>query len=191
MENGNALSFDVELPGGRARLREATIYVCIKCNDATRFGKVKLNKILWRADFEAFRARRIPVTGTSYQKLAAGPAPLDMPLVLQELQSGKLLKIEIKEHEHGYEEHRPIAIQNINYRWLNKDDLSYLDESIQYYWNKSASKASDLSHKVAWKTRDMKGLMPYESAFFSDKIVTGIDRNRLLAIAERKGMKSR
>ena len=74
----------MRLPGGQGRLREMVLYVCAACRDAERFGKVKLNKILWRADFKAFAERRVPLTGRTYQKLAAVPAPLEMPLVLAE-----------------------------------------------------------------------------------------------------------
>jgi hypothetical protein len=46
------LTWKVPLPGGQKRLREAVLYVSAACKDAERFGLVKLNKIIWRADFE-------------------------------------------------------------------------------------------------------------------------------------------
>jgi hypothetical protein len=79
------LTFQVKLPGGQSRLREAALYVMTRCANAEAFGLVKLNKILWRADFKAYAARRVPVTGRQYQRLAQGPAPVEMLPVLQEL----------------------------------------------------------------------------------------------------------
>jgi hypothetical protein len=53
------LTYRVELPGGQVRLREAALYVMKKCENLHFFGLTKLNKILWKADFSAFAARRV------------------------------------------------------------------------------------------------------------------------------------
>jgi hypothetical protein len=62
------LTYRVDLPGGRLRLRELVIHVSERCKAARRFGKIKLNKIIWKADFEACAARRVPVTGRACQR---------------------------------------------------------------------------------------------------------------------------
>src|SRR4051812_28498645 len=89
------LTWKVELPGGQRRLREAILYVSEKCVEARFFGKVKLNKIIWRADFESFAQRGQPVTGRQYQRLKQGPAPVEMLPLLNELQAEGLLTIRI------------------------------------------------------------------------------------------------
>ena len=42
------------------------------------FGAVKLNKILYYADFSAYRMFGQPLTGATYFKLQEGPAPREM-----------------------------------------------------------------------------------------------------------------
>src|SRR5665213_2629173 len=79
-----SLTYTKALPGGaRERLRELILYVSEKCEKSTRFGMIKLNKIIWRADFTAFEARRSPITGAGYQRLPLGPAPIEMRPVLK------------------------------------------------------------------------------------------------------------
>src|ERR1700688_4900638 len=97
------LTWKAQLPGGQRRLREAVLYVSQKCEQAPYFGKVKLNKIIWRADFESFAQRGQPVTGWQYQRLKQGPAPVEMLPVLNELQADGLLRIQ-KTMEGEYEQ---------------------------------------------------------------------------------------
>lgn len=183
MYRRDTLSFVIELPGGQSRLRETVLYVSAACKDADRFGKVKLNKILWRADFQAFADRRMPVTGRTYQKLAAGPAPLEMPLVLAEMQAQGLLKLTRVEMADGYAEDRPTALAALSLRDFSQGDIDYVDESIQFYWTKSASNASDLSHGIAWKSRKFLDPIPYEAVFLSDAKLNPADCDRFAELA--------
>ncbi len=88
------LTYRVELPGGQLRLREMILYVSMRCADARRFDKVKLNKILWKSDFDAFAARRVPVTGRAYQRLQWGPAAVEMPPLYGEMLQDGLFHVE-------------------------------------------------------------------------------------------------
>ena len=184
------LTFEVELPGGEDRLREMVLYVAHRCGTAQRFGKVKLNKILWRADFTAFRERGRPVTGSAYQKLAAGPAPLDMDDVLSGLQSDRLLSFEERAAGGDYVEHRIIGHREADLRLFGVDDIGFVDGSIDFYWSKSASTASDLSHSVAWRSKAFLEKMPYESVFLSDRKLGRSEKDRFHALAKAKAWKS-
>lgn len=178
------LTFKVDLPGRESRLREVILYVCDQCTRADRFGKVKLNKILWRADFSAFAERAVPVTGRSYQKLAAGPAPVEMPPMLAEMEADKLIDFESRDHGDGYVEERPRALAKANLNFFSPDDLSFVDSSVRFYWKKTATEASDLSHTVAWKSRAFLDPIPYEAVYLSDDKPTALHRARFEQIAK-------
>ena len=61
---------------GDSRLGEAILYVAERlADDPAGRGAVKLNKILWWADFESFRERGRSVTGAVYQKLERRTRP--------------------------------------------------------------------------------------------------------------------
>lgn len=168
-------------------MRELVLHVCQRCGEAERFGKVKLNKILWRADFRSFAERRLPVTGRTYQKLAAGPAPMEMPLILAELEAEGLLTFARREMTDGYVELRPIARAAASLRAFSQDDMDFVEEAIRFYWMKSATQASDLSHGVAWRSRKFLDPIPYEAVFLSDSKLTAEDAHRLGALAAAKG----
>jgi hypothetical protein len=85
------VTYKVDLSGGQRRLKEAILYVAQRGQQMAFFGRIKLNKILWRADFKSFYERRQPVTGRTYQKLEFGPALVEMWPVMNDLLRDDLL----------------------------------------------------------------------------------------------------
>lgn len=182
------LTYTVLLPGGQQqRLQELILYVSDACQTATRFGMIKLDKIIWRADFTAFAARRVPVTGCAYQKLALGPAPTQMRPLLEEMRSAGQIEIESVDFSAGISEKRVVAVMPPSVRFFSRDDLDYVDAAIQFYWNKTGQEASDNSHGIGWHTREEGDPMPYELAFLSDKILADADAARFEAIGRERG----
>ena len=57
------------------KFRETVIYIAGKCAGDPTFDTIKLNKILYYADFAAYRQLGSPITGAEYRKYAEGPAP--------------------------------------------------------------------------------------------------------------------
>lgn len=190
MDARTSLTFKVDLPRGSERLRELTLYVCQACATAERFGRVKLNKILWRADFTAYAERRTPVTGRPYLKLAAGPAPVEMAALLTDMEAQGLLAFSRRDHGDGYIEDRPEALRAPDLRLFSRGDIGFVDASIRFYWRKCATAASELSHQVAWKSRGFLDPLPYESVFFSDTKPTAKERERFAEIATARKLKS-
>jgi hypothetical protein len=177
------LTWKVQLPGGQRRLREAVLYVSRQCETAQYFGLVKLNKIIWRADFDGFVQRGQPVTGRQYQRLPQGPAPVEMFPVLNELQAEGLLRIQ-RESIGEYEQQRLIALAQPVLTLFSAGDLQCLDRAIALYWDKTGKETSDRSHGVAWRTRADGEPIPYETAYLSDEPVGRGQRARLLKLAE-------
>lgn len=172
-QSPNKLTYRVALPGGQKRLREAILYVAGNAATLERFGLIKLNKILWRADFTAFADRGVPVTGRAYQRLALGPAPIEMRPLLAEMEQEGQIGFEETDFGLGADgapmiERRPVPLVEPVLRWFSQDDLSYLDASIEYYRQMSGKRTSDDSHGIAWSTRFDGDPMPYESALLSD-----------------------
>lgn len=184
------LTYRVDLPGGDVRLREMILYVSQKSAEMPRYGKTKLNKILWDADFSAFAARGVPVTGRPYQKLQAGPAPVEMPTVLVEMEQAGLIEIETVDFGDGIIEQRVIAKAPPSLHFFSSDDLAYMDRSIERLWDLTAKRASDRSHGVAWKTRDELDPLPYEAALLSDEELAGEPLARIVDMAQELGWKS-
>ncbi len=180
----------VALPGGQNRLRQLIIHVAMRCQDAERFGAIKLNKILWRADFQSFARRSLPVTGREYKRLQLGPAPKEIPVLHREMQAQGLIRLDKAFVSEGKEEHRTIALVAPDLSMFSKDDLYFVDESISYYWNKTGVEASDDSHGLAWQSRNNGDLMPYELARLSDRTLGRKQHMRLRSFVEDEGINS-
>ena len=69
---GQALSKNIY---NEEKLRELILYIAHKSKSDPRFGAVKLNKLLYYADFTAYRLLGKSITGAEYQHLSEGPAP--------------------------------------------------------------------------------------------------------------------
>jgi hypothetical protein len=188
-ETRQKLTWMVDLPGGQRRLSEAVLYISKKCETAPYFGLVKLNKILWRCDFESFAQRGQPVTGRQYQRLKHGPAPVEIRPILNELQAGGILKI-AKMMKGNREEQRPIALVDPVLTFFSPQDLECLDRAIELYWSKTGQEVSDLSHGAAWKTAEDGEAIPYELAYLSDQPLEHRQKTKLLKLAEAYGWRS-
>ena len=183
-------TYRVELPGGQLRLREMVIYIAERCAEASRFGKIKLNKIIWKADFDAYAARRVPVTGRAYQRLKFGPAPIEMAPLYGEMLQDDLITVSLVDLGDNYVEHRTIPKVRPELKFFSKDDLSYVDRSVNYFWELTGEEASDDSHGVAWRSRADGDPMPYELALLSDSPPSDEQARRLLEMGEKLGWNS-
>lgn len=158
--------YRVDLPGGQRRLKEAALYIMQQARDFEYFGLVKLNKMLWRADFQSFRARGTPVTGRQYQKLERGPAPVEMLPLLNEMQNDGAVELVSTDIPN---ERRPVAKVPPVLNDFSPNDVTFLDEALEYYRPMTAAETSEESHGLAWKTREIGDPIPYESVMFLDE----------------------
>ena len=177
----------INLPGGQDRLRQMILYVAQRCAQADRFGWVKLNKILWKADFDAYAARGIPITGRGYQRLPLGPAAKEMRPLLREMQRDRLIRIDPVDVGARLPEYRTVALVDSNLSRFTDDDLAFVDKSIEYYWNMTGTETSDDSHGVAWDTHHNGDPLPYELARLSDKPLSDRLMEKIAKKAEEQG----
>jgi len=162
----------VPLPGGQARVREAILYIAFKCAGSRYFGGVKLNKIIWKADFNSFAARGLPVTGRAYKRRPFGPALHEMLPVHRNMTREGLIRVEKRDFGDGFVEDRTIACAEPRFSYLGPEDIAFIDKAIEYYWEMTGGETSDESHGPAWRTRKDNDPMPYELAYLNDKPLT-------------------
>src|SRR5579884_3019205 len=62
-------------PFDQVKFRELVLYIAGRCEALPRYGKTKLYKILFFADFEAYRRTKRPITGARYLAWEMGPVP--------------------------------------------------------------------------------------------------------------------
>ena len=75
-----ALAFD------REKFKRLVHYVIWRAGKRDWFGAVKLNKVLWFSDTEAFAHTGEPITGATYTRQQFGPVPKAIMPIRDELQ---------------------------------------------------------------------------------------------------------
>lgn len=159
------------------RLRELIIYVSQRSQDDPTFGATKLNKILYYADFLAYRLFGEPITGSEYQRLTWGPAPKYLRPLRDSMEEARELAIEVRRF-HNADQHRTVALRDSDLELFSTKEISLIDEIIRGLWGRTAGEVSMLSHTVAWEIVDDGESIPYEAAFLSPQGLTRQDSNR-------------
>ena len=185
------IDFTVHPSENLLKLREAVLYVAQRSKDDPRFGAIKLNKILYYADFEAYRQLGSSITNATYQHLAEGPAPKEFLRAKEELQELRA----ISEETHLYFNHvqkRLVPLRKADLSAFGPEEIRILDEVIEGLEHMNGSDVSAMSHaEWGWRLTNIGEVIPYATAWLSpepltqEQIATGIklwsERNLLTA----------
>lgn len=162
-----------------AKLRELVLYIAGQCENDPTFGAVKLNKILFYADFISFAEYGEPITGVRYKKYPLGPVPVVLKRVRKKMEADGDVVIRKKTY-YGGTQHRVTPIREPDFEKLSARDVALVDHIIKVFADHSGSAMSELSHDRAWRNASEGDAIPYEAAFVSDEPLTERD----IAIAD-------
>ena len=184
---GVELTFDFPKMAPDERLRELILYISARCSEDPTFGAIKLNKILYFADFLSYGMTGEPVTGAAYMRLRRGPAPRRLlPVRDKMIEDGELVIQKRRVYQH--EQHRTIPLREPVLDSFRPHDISVVDELIQVFWGKTAEEVSDLSHGAAWEIAGDQENIPYQAAYLSNEGVTQDDIEKAKAVAAEFGL---
>jgi hypothetical protein len=148
------------------RLQELILYIADRMEKDRHAGsgRIKLAKLLWLSDFEAFRRFGESITGARYVADELGPAPVDELLALRDLEAAGDLAM-----EPGYKRQRiPRAKRPPNVALFSTDELSIVNELVERYRDWTGKQLVDLAHEFpGYKTADLGDPVPYESVYMS------------------------
>jgi len=149
------------------KFKELILYVAQKCANHEKYGKTKLNKILFFSDFITYAKRGESITGADYFKLPKGPAPRQMKPILKELiDSGDIVLVPRRIFTHTQE--RPTALREPNLSVFSGDEIAIVDEVIEILRDKLAEEVSDLSHYyLGWQLVNERESIPYDSVYWN------------------------
>lgn len=153
----------------REKFKELVVYISRQCEDDLTFGAIKLNKILYYADFAAFRSLHRPITGACYQKLREGPAPREFLDVRRELVDSGDAAVEYRDYFTGQQHRLVIAhARQPDLRRFSQDEIALVDSIIGFFHGKTAREVSDFSHREpGWILAEEREAIPYETAWLS------------------------
>jgi hypothetical protein len=186
--NPAKLHFEFPVADQNARLKELVVYISHQCLDDPTFSKVKLFKILFYSDFEAYGHQGKPITDISYKKWPFGPAPATYERMQQEMVRESLIRI-VERRVYDYNRQRVLPLREPNFDLFDARQISIVDQWIHFFWNKTAKEVSEFSHGKAWKIARLNELIPYEAVFISDDPVTFEDVDRVKELAKQHGWK--
>jgi hypothetical protein len=151
------------------KFKELIVYVAERCDDDPSFGAVKLNKILYYADFDAYRVLGEPISGATYRKFSEGPAPKELVQARTELIEHGRLQMEERSYFNRTQKRLVLTHGTVsNPEVFSVDERQVVDQVIQFFWGKSAREVSDYSHREpGWLAAGERERIPYETAGLS------------------------
>ncbi len=153
---------------GRAKFQELILYIARKSACDPNFGATKLNKILFYADFLAYRQHGTSITGQPYFKLPNGPAPRTLKPMIQQMESSGVCT-ELEVNYFGRTQRRIVARREPDFALFSPAEIALVDEVIQLLWDNNAREVSELSHRfIGWQAAKVREDIPFETVFVGD-----------------------
>lgn len=171
------------------KLGELILYISQKSSVDPKFGSIKLNKILYLADFLAFGTWGDPITGVPYQHLRKGPAPKRLLPIRDELVKAGALALQHVALKSGNIQKRTVNLREPKLELFSGKEIALVDEVIEALWGLDADEASEFSHRfVGWKMTKLNDPIPYGSIFISDEPLSEAETLRGQEIAKELGL---
>jgi uncharacterized phage-associated protein len=170
------------------RLQQLLLYVARASESDPRFEAVKLNKILYFADFAAYRRLGHSITEAEYQNRAEGPVPRELLPARRALQDAGAAAIELRRFYDGRTQQRLVAIQDPDPDTFTDDEREIVDEVIKELWLLDGRAVSDLSRReFGWVTTIRSETIPYHTAWVGSGTLTAEQIAVGMEVAERHG----
>lgn len=172
MTDSEGLTFEFPHLSPKERLKELIIYIADKLKNDESCGFTKLAKIIYYADFEAWRLHGQPVTGTKWSRMPRGPLPVGYHNILDELKEAR--RISITERDYfDYTQKRVETLSEPMTSLFADSELRIVDNVIQKFMHWNARDLSEHSHYgAAWQLTEDEQFIPYEYALYSDEPLT-------------------
>ncbi len=151
-----------------AKFKELVLLLSERSREDEGFGMVKLNKLLYRADFEAYRLLGRSITGETYEKQEYGPVARSLPIALDALAGRHYI-----EWEHpargAYTRDVPAARQKADETLFDVSELEIIERTLAELAHHGGKSVSRWSHEtsVGWRVKEIGEEIPYSSALLS------------------------
>jgi hypothetical protein len=136
------------------------------------FGSVKLNKLLFAADFMAYGYMGRSITGATYIHQEQGPAPSPEQFlsVRDDLVHRGRLEI-VEEETYNGARNRPVAKDDPDRSLFNEAELTLVGDVLEWLRCMNSMMASDWSHQFSgWKHTKQGEVIPYATVYLWCKV---------------------
>ncbi len=151
------------------KFRELMLYVADQSRDDRWFGAVKLNKILYYCDFQAFAWLHRSITGATYTRLREGPAPRELMRERKALLDEGLAKIETCQvFRYTQQRLEPTQRDRELSERFSEQEKEVIDDVLGFLSPLTAKQVSDVSHEeLGWILARDGETIPYETAWLT------------------------
>ena len=154
-------------PFDQRKFQELVLYLSDKSREDRRFGNIKLNKLLYYSDFNAYRLLGRPVTGAEYRKYSEGPAPAPMTRQRRIMTEAGLIRTEARWTITGNAT-RTVPLRKPDGGIFAPEELILIGEALQAMRDMSEREAVSLSRQETGCRAARNGeIIPYETAWLS------------------------
>ncbi|TAD73577.1 MAG: DUF4065 domain-containing protein [Sphingomonadales bacterium] len=158
----------VENKVANEKLKEALHFVIECCDDSSRLGAVRLNKILWFSDCHSYREHGASITADGYVKRRFGPVPKRVLAATRELEEESKIAIREVPYSSRKSFREFISLKQPEHSALSEQDMAVLKAYTTLICNEfSAAQISDLSHDQVWEAADEGEEIPLYTIFAS------------------------
>lgn len=149
------------MPAPKRKFRELILYVAKESQGDPRCGSTKLNKILFYADFLAFRKLGRSISEQHYVKRELGPVPKQILPALRELEKAGQSAWAERDY-YGHPLRKLIALREPDLSLFSAAEVDLVRNVIAELWELNGSEVSDLSHRfVGWQAAELGEEIPY------------------------------
>jgi hypothetical protein len=159
---------DTEFNSGR--FKELILLLAHRSSDDQRMSRVKLNKLLYLADFEAFRQLGHSITGATYIRGDHGPMAAELPLAEEELGRSGYLDWRI-EPAGPWDQKVPVAIESPDPSLFTEDELRIVEFALTELAPHGGRAAREWSHEesAGWRIVGKGQAIPYETSIIASE----------------------
>ena len=182
-----AMSTSESIEFNEAKFRELLLYVAERCENDANFGAIKLNKILFLADFSAYAHLGKPISGAEYEALERGPAPKLLKPIRDDMAEQKAIVVR-EQPRFGLVQHRVIPLKEPDLSMFSGSEIAIVDAVIDVCREETGKDLSELTHGMyGWQIAQYKEVIPYSTVFLSSDQATKADQERARELVAQHG----
>jgi hypothetical protein len=169
------------------RFDELVLFIAHETKDDRRFGRVKLAKVLYYSDFDAYRNTERSLTGATYVHKPFGPFPRALDGAELRLASAQRVRLERGAGQGEEKRLIPMAPSNAD-ALFESWQLGLVRSWIERISQDSTKKVSDDSHELpSWRLTEEEAEIPYALALLPQERPSGQEAKEAEDLARERG----
>ena len=154
-------------------MKELILYISKLSMSDPKFGAVKLNKLLFFCDFEAYKRLGESITGKMYENLQEGPVPKCLlPVRNEMIERDKTLTMSNVSY-YDRPQHRTVPLRDPNLDHFSPKEIALINEVIEENWDLNGTETARKSHNfIGWRITERREEIPYRMILIGDRLPT-------------------